>query len=292
MLIQATSQRYDHDDHVRGLVTSLLCLLPHTDDPDRGIARIRQTLAKGRLSGPYLRGLISSLGHSRASGSLALLNEFAGPGTITFSAAATEWISAVGRIGGRDAATTLLAFVQSRGAVQPHFSPHEHHLFELAAKQLASLVKADAELQAEIFALFDVPGSLEQQFALIKTVAALDSLDAMFCTLQLPIENRSHQWPYFVLEEAFRDFCLIKQTKPNGNSYTLEPTPALELRRRLLEIAIAGDRRSRNAFSLLGKIDLWRLEHGKPPREPRHPAIELGVSWPTDWLQPRPIDPK
>ncbi len=62
--------------------------------------------------------------------------------------------------------------------------------------------------------------------------------------------------------------------------HTLEPAPAVELRRRLLEIAMAGDRRSRNAFSLLGQIDVWRFEHGKPPREPRHPAIESGLQWP------------
>jgi HEAT repeat protein len=281
VLVQMTPQRYFQDDQGRGLVTSLLCLLPYTDQPERGIARIRQVLAEGRLYGHHLRGLVTALGHSRAPGALALLTEFAGPGTSTFSAVTTEWIEAVGNLGGRDGATTLLAFVETGRTAQNRVSPHDHHLFELAANRIAVLAQTDDELQSKILALVNVPGSPERDFVIIKTVAALSSLDAMLTTLNLDIEDRSHRWPYFVLEEAFQELCLIKRrTPPDSNSYTLEPIPAVELRRRLLEIATAGDRRSRNAFSLLGQIDVWRLEHGKPPREQRHPAIESGVQWP------------
>jgi hypothetical protein len=280
VVAQTSPQRYYHDDQDNGLVTSLLCLLPYTDDPERGIARIRETLAEGRLYGHHLRGLVSALGHSRTPGAIAVLNEFAGPGTSTFSAVATEWIEAVGNLGGRDAATTLLAFIETGRTAQNSVSPHDNHLFKLAGNELAKLAQTDDELQSKILAFVNVPGPPERDFVIIKTVAAL-GLDAMLTTLNLAFEDRSHQWPYFVLVEAFQDLCLIKRrTPPDSNSYTLEPTPAVELRRRLLEIATAGDRRSRNAFSLLGRIDVWRLEHGKPPREPRHPAIESGVQWP------------
>jgi hypothetical protein len=281
VLAQMTPQRYFQDDQGRGLVTSLLCLLPYTDQPGRGIARIREVLAEGRLYGYHLRGLLTALGHSRAPGALALLTEFAGPGTSTFSTVATEWIEAVGNLGGRDSATTLLAFIETGCTAQNRALPNDHHLFELAANRIATLAQTDDELQSKILAFVNFPGPPERDFVIIKTVVALGSLDAMLTTLNLAIEDRSHRWPYFVLEEAFQELCLIKRrTPPDSNSYTLEPTPAVELRRRLLEIATARDRRSRNAFSLLGKIDVWRLEHGKPPREPRHPAIESGVQWP------------
>jgi hypothetical protein len=281
VLALMTPQRYFQDDQGRGLVTSLLCLLPYTDQPERGIELIRQVLAEGRLYGYHLRGLVTALGHSRAPGALALLTEFAGPGTSTFSTVATEWIEAVGNFGGRDGATTRLAFIETGCTAQNRVLPHDHHLFELAANRIATLAQTDDELHSKILALVNVPGPPERDFVIIKTVAALSSLDAMLTTLNLAIEDRSHRWPYYVLEEAFQELCLIKRrTPPDSNSYTLEPTPAVELRRRLLEIATAGDRRSRNAFSLLGQIDVWRLEHGKPPREPRHPAIESGVQWP------------
>jgi hypothetical protein len=281
VMAQTMPQPYYLDDQTKGLVISLLCLLPYTDDPERGIARIREVLAEGRLHGHHLRGIVSALGHSRSPGALSLMNEFVGLGTSALGSVATEWIEAVGNLGGREAAAALLSFIETGRTSQNLGSPHNHHLFELAANGIAKLAQADDGLQSEILALINVPGTPERDFAIIKTIAALNSLDAMLLTLNLAIEDRSHRWPYFVLEEIFQDLCLIKRRiLPDGNSYTLEPIPAVELRRRLLEIVAAGDRRSRNAFSLLGKIDVWRLEHGKPSQEPRHPAIESGVQWP------------
>jgi hypothetical protein len=281
VLSQTNPQRYFQDDQSIGLVTSLLSLLPYTDAPELGIARIREVLAEGRLRGYHLRGLVTALGYSRTYGALVLLTEFAGPETTTFSGVATEWLEAVTNLGGRSAADTLLAFIETARTAQIRVPLHDHHRLKLAAKGLATLAKADQKLQMEILALVDVPGSPERDFAVIETVAALGSLDAMLSTLNLAIEDRSHRWPYFVLEEAFQEFCLVKRrTPPDGSSYTLEPKPSLELRRRLLEIVIAKDRRSWRAFSLLGKIDVWRLEHGKPSREPRHPALEFAVQWP------------
>ena len=205
VLAQMTPQRYFQDDQGSGLVTSLLCLLPYTDQPEGGIARIRQVLAEGRLYGHHLRGLVTALGHSDAPGALALLTEFAGPGTSTFSAVATEWIEAVGNLGGRDGATTLRAFIETGCTAQNRVLPHDHHLFELAANRIATLAQTDDELQSKILALVNVPGPPERDFVIIKTVAALCSLDAILTTLNLAIEDRWHQWPYFVLEEAFQE---------------------------------------------------------------------------------------
>jgi hypothetical protein len=32
--------------------------------------------------------------------------------------------------------------------------------------------------------------------------------------------------------------------------------------------------------ALIGQIEVWRLEHGRSPDQPRHAAIESGVPWP------------
>jgi len=50
--------------------------------------------------------------------------------------------------------------------------------------------------------------------------------------------------------------------------------------KRLLEMAQSDPVRKRSAFALLGQIEVWRLEHGRPMDEPRHPAIESGIHWP------------
>jgi hypothetical protein len=53
-----------------------------------------------------------------------------------------------------------------------------------------------------------------------------------------------------------------------------------ELRRRLFEMAGHDEKRRKAAFSLLGQIEEWRLEHGRPTGEPRHPDFASGEPWP------------
>jgi hypothetical protein len=38
--------------------------------------------------------------------------------------------------------------------------------------------------------------------------------------------------------------------------------------------------RRKAAFSILGQVEVWRIEHGRPNGEPRHPMIETGEPWP------------
>jgi hypothetical protein len=38
--------------------------------------------------------------------------------------------------------------------------------------------------------------------------------------------------------------------------------------------------RRQAAVSILGQVEVWRVEHGRPTGEPRHPMIESDVPWP------------
>ncbi|MGP8245367.1 MAG: hypothetical protein ACLQVN_12720 [Bryobacteraceae bacterium] len=40
------------------------------------------------------------------------------------------------------------------------------------------------------------------------------------------------------------------------------------------------ERRRKAALELLSQIESWRLEHGRPVGEPRHPAFNSGEAWP------------
>jgi len=59
----------------------------------------------------------------------------------------------------------------------------------------------------------------------------------------------------------------------NSNSYRLVPRSANELRAQLFEMSKSDDRRKKSASSLLGQLELWRLEHGRPLDEPRSIAV-------------------
>ena len=45
-------------------------------------------------------------------------------------------------------------------------------------------------------------------------------------------------------------------------------------------MSLTDEIRGKSAFGLLGQIEVWRLDYGKPETEPRHPAFEREVLWP------------
>src|SRR5262249_47582674 len=70
--------------------------------------------------------------------------------------------------------------------------------------------------------------------------------------------------------------------KDGGNTYSLVPRSSNSVRTRLLEMTLMDDKRWKSAFGLLGQIEAWRLDYGKPETEPRHPAFEREVVWPPE----------
>lgn len=281
VITEVAPHGYYQDGQGRSLVTSLLCLLPFTDNPEQGVSRMREVLSGGRIQGYEVRSVISALGYSRAPGALVLLNEISGPGNPNLSSVLREWIGAVVNIGGTEAAETLLAFVESQQNTQAHRSAYDHYYLELIGSKLGELAQTEDALKARILRLVSIPGTPERDVILTRAIIGMNSLDALFSTLYLEKDTRSNQLPYDVVE-AFQNRCLVKRrSTPLSSSYTLEAKPAPELRRKLMEIVIIGDQRSWASFSLLGRIDLWRLGHGKPLSEPRHPHLGCGLNWPS-----------
>ena len=86
--------------------------------------------------------------------------------------------------------------------------------------------------------------------------------------------------PYELVRSMENVFLEHRPYGTSGNAYTLAPLGCNAVRKRLFEMVISDPSRRESAFALLGQIEVWRLEHGHPVDEPRHPAIESDVSWP------------
>jgi hypothetical protein len=105
-------------------------------------------------------------------------------------------------------------------------------------------------------------------------------LGASWGGLNLIDDSARQPIPYEVFR-AIEDSFLEK--RPHGNnshSYTRVPRAANDLKARLFEMAKHAPQRARSAYSLLGQIEEWRLEYGRPTSEPRHPIFESGDLWP------------
>ena len=62
-------------------------------------------------------------------------------------------------------------------------------------------------------------------------------------------------------------------------AYDVVPVPAVELRKRLLEL-LPGNDSNHPAARCLNNIDKIRDHYGAPESEPRHPNLASGRAWP------------
>jgi NACHT C-terminal Alpha/Beta 2/NACHT domain len=66
----------------------------------------------------------------------------------------------------------------------------------------------------------------------------------------------------------------------SSNTFTVVPSSATGIRKRLLEMLASDLNRSIAAKHVLAAIDELRDEHGRPENEPRHPDLESDIPWP------------
>jgi hypothetical protein len=81
-------------------------------------------------------------------------------------------------------------------------------------------------------------------------------------------------------ERGFETLFLEHRPYGRSDSYELIPRDARRSRAGLFQTVLNDPTRRQAAVSILGQIEVWRVEHGRPTGEPRHPMIESDVPWP------------
>jgi len=108
----------------------------------------------------------------------------------------------------------------------------------------------------------------------------LGTTDALLAALNLIDDAAVPPIPYNLLEAMENVFLEKRSSALMANAYHLVPRAGGDVRARLFELATNDPRRHGSASRLLAHIEAWRLEHGRPPSEPRHPAYDAGIAWP------------
>jgi hypothetical protein len=94
------------------------------------------------------------------------------------------------------------------------------------------------------------------------------------------VEDSGNPSVPYDLQKAIKGVFLEERPYGKAGWFTLVPQGSNEIKARLFEMATKDDCRKQSAFALLGQIEVWRLEHGRPTTEPRHPAFDSGEMWP------------
>jgi hypothetical protein len=148
------------------------------------------------------------------------------------------------------------------------------------AEALANVARGDPDMAARVFALCATAPVSQARLILAKVCASLGTPEALYAGLDLIDDEGAPQIPYDLWQAAEGVFLEKRPSQQLANAYSLVPRAASDIRERLFEMATNDAQRSRSAATLLLRIEEWRLEHGRPPSEPRHPAYDSGTLWP------------
>jgi hypothetical protein len=263
----------------RWLLHRCLSVLAFADPAAEGIAKIREILSGIPFRGYESGGTVAALGASRCPEAMDLLLQLAGDDGSGVAALGEWWIKAVAQLGGKRSNDVLVSFVDpSARMFTKEFLPDDRH-GDLLAALLADRAERDGEFKAELFRLANCDLPPANRMLLAKVFARFqknDDLVAGLCVLR----DDDSGVPYELLRSIENAFLERRPYGTEGHVYIIAPHGSNALRRRLFEMTQTDPTRKRVAFALLGQIEAWRLEYGRPIDEPRHPAIESNTPWP------------
>ena len=267
------------NDQNRWLLKNCLCLLPFVDNPSIGIARIREVISVTRLPVHELRDVVTALGGSRCDEAMIFLRDIARSLGDKLKQIMKEWIKAIAALGSPESKRLLLSFINADANEFMAKISLDDHESDFLASSIADMVQAEAEIKRHILPLCDTQLSTTKRLLLSKVVTRLGTLDAVFAGLNLIDDTTKPSVPYEVQEAIGAVFLEWRPHRKTG-WFTLVRRGSNEIRAKLLEMATKDGRRKQSAFALLGQIEVWRLEHGRPTTESRHPAFDSGEMWP------------
>jgi NACHT conflict system protein len=220
---------------------------------------------------------VTALGNSRCAAAFELLRELALQPKLV-EHLGEEWINAVASVGGTQGRDLLLGFVDPVLECVPGDPPVSPE--DVLAARIVDFAHREPAVKERLLDLCGSELPARKRLLLARVIGRLGTLEAIVAGLNL-IDDAAHPpipWELWEqVEASFVERVSYGQTK---GTYSLAARPANRIRESLFEMATKDERRKKSAFALLGQIEEWRLEHGRPAGEPRHPAFESGKPWP------------
>jgi hypothetical protein len=270
-------RKYGEEQQNEWLLERFLCLLPFVDDPARGIERMRQLISELRLYGYRLREVVEALSHCRCDQALPFLVEL-GSDKVCMEQLGDAWINAVAIVDIPESRNLLLSFVDPELPGLPDEASLARN--DALVARLVELARRDPTVEQRLLRLCDLNLPPAKRSLLAQIVGQLGDVEAVSAGLNLIDDTISTPVPYGILRQLEDAFVERRPHGESQNTYTLEPRSSNAIRAKLLEMATKDERRKKSALRLLGQIEEWRLEYGRPVGEPRHPAFDLGEPWP------------
>jgi len=273
--IEYTLSQGLYQDQNLSLLVDCLELLPFSDDPARAIAFIEEVMTKFRYRPYQFRDLLTAMGHTRSDAAVPFLTKLArGEGGVQHMDDA--WIEALGRLNTVSSRQALLSFVDPEIPCVGVTIEFDYRNIEIFAAFVGSWARQDPALKQRLLDLSAENLTPTQRQLLPAIYREIGSHDAMVAGANL---LRGTMSP-FGHDRGFETQFLERQPHGRSGAFVLIPRNAEKARAELFQGVLTDPSRRASAFSILGQVELWRIEYGRPSGEPRHPLIETGEPWP------------
>jgi hypothetical protein len=278
-------KKWGMQDYERWTIVRFLCICPYVDPPEAGIGKIREILERTRLNAYYARDLLPALGSSRFDGALDLMRDLI-RSVQEWHALQHEWISALVQLDTDNGRRTVLGLIDPDLPSLPF--PLDWAVSDEAATAIAKLAAQDSAIDSRLRDLSLAPLDARRRELLAKTLAARGTPDAVFAMLNLLDDAARPRIPSAVDDALENAFVAREPHAEYPGAVVLRSSSSNRVRALLFAMVFNDDRRKHAAFSLLGQIEEWRLQYGRPIDEPRHPDLESRLPWPPP--EPRMTD--
>ncbi|MPZ19621.1 MAG: hypothetical protein GEV06_17125 [Luteitalea sp.] len=272
------SEKYGLQDSEKYLFQRAVALCAFVDEPAKGVAKMREAITARRLYWYDLREIVIALGESRSDAALDYLLELASDPNL-FEACEENLINAFAALDTPRAREVLLGLIEP-GAGGITLPPRPHREDVLVAR-ISDLAWREPAIARRLIALCERDLPDLNRHLLCKVMNWLGTAEARAGALNLIDDSKG--WgaiPWGVRELLEGAFV---ERRPYGDSpgvFTQHARASNELRTSLFKMANRDAKRRKSAFGLLGQIEEWRLERGRPAGEPRHPDFQSGSPWP------------
>jgi hypothetical protein len=240
-----------------------------------GPSRIEEVMGQFEYWSYQFRDLAEAMGYTRSEAAVQFLLRLArGKGGLQNMA--DTWIEAMGRLGLAAARESLLGFIDPQIpsiGININFDLRNTGLF---AGYVSKWARQDPALKSRLISLSEAPLTQTQRHLLSAIYHELGDDETLLAGVDLLQNSMSRYLMSGTLETLF------VERRPYGSSgsFDLVPRNAEQTRAKLFQIMLNDPTRRQAAFSILGQVEVWRIELGRPPGEPRHPMIESGEPWP------------
>ena len=270
--------KYGMQESEKYLFRRAIALCAFVDEPAKGVVKMREAVTARRVGFYELREIVTALGESRSDAAVDYLIELAS-NLQTFEQCEDNFFNAFAALDTPRAREVLVGFIdpEAKGITLPRRPQRE----DVLVARITDLARRAPAIAKRLIALCERDLPDLSRHILSKVMNWLGTSEALAASLNLIDDSKGGgAIPWRVRELLEGAFV---ERRPYGDSpgvFTQHARASNELRTSLFKMATEDAKRRKSAFALLGQIEEWRLERGRPTGEPRHPDFQSGAPWP------------